>query len=241
MIELKQINKIYKQKMQFVHCLKDVSLRFNPREFSVIAGPSGSGKTTLLNILGLLDQPSSGRYLFDEAEMTTKSSRELADIRRQHIGFVFQSYNLMPVLTALENTAMVMELNGLKFQEYQPIALRTLESVGLKEMADRFPDQLSGGQQQRVAVARAIASRPKLVIADEPTANLDSKTAISLLDLMQKLNEEQGISFIFSSHDPLVIERAGRIIDLRDGAVVSDKTRLKEAKRSDQERIEQSA
>lgn len=222
MIKLNNINKIFKQKHQSFQALKDVSLDFDEGEFAVIAGPSGSGKTTLLNIIGLLDKATSGEYIFDDQSIAKKSSRSLADIRREKIGFVFQAYNLMPVLTALENTEMVMELSGLDKSSIRKAAMETLTAVGLGDLADRYPDQLSGGQQQRVAVARAIASKPRLVIADEPTANLDSATAVGLMELMEKLNQEHGVTFIFSSHDPEVISRAKRVIRLRDGQVVDD-------------------
>ena len=196
MIKIEKIKKILKQKHQSVHSLVDIDLEFERGGFTVIAGPSGSGKTTLLNILGLLDKPTSGTYFFDNENMINSSSRSLADFRRKKIGFIFQSYNLMPVLTALENTEMVMEINGVEKNERRQIALETLKNLGLADLGTRYPDQLSGGQQQRVAVARAIAAKPQLVIADEPTANLDSKSATALLDLMKSLNQQHGITFI---------------------------------------------
>ncbi|TMP40331.1 macrolide ABC transporter ATP-binding protein [Pseudoalteromonas citrea] len=222
MIKLTKINKIFADKHQSFHCLKDIDLSIDQGEFTVIAGPSGSGKSTLLNIMGMLDKPTSGNYLFDEKDVAQFSSNKLADIRRDKIGFVFQAYNLMPVLTALENTEMIMEFSGVSKKERKQRAIETLEAVGLGEFKNRFPAQLSGGQQQRVAVARAIAAKPLLVIADEPTANLDSQSTESLLDLMVSLNEKLGITFIFSSHDPRVIERAHRVIHLQDGKVMRD-------------------
>lgn len=222
MIKLTKINKIFADKHQSFHCLKDIDLSIGQGEFTVIAGPSGSGKSTLLNIMGMLDKPTSGNYLFDEKDVAQFSSNKLADIRRDKIGFVFQAYNLMPVLTALENTEMIMEFSGVSKKERKQRAIETLEAVGLGEFKNRFPAQLSGGQQQRVAVARAIAAKPLLVIADEPTANLDSQSTESLLDLMVSLNEKLGITFIFSSHDPRVIERAHRVIHLQDGKVMRD-------------------
>ena len=222
MIKLTKINKIFADKHQSFHCLKDIDLSIDQGEFTVIAGPSGSGKSTLLNIMGMLDKLTSGNYLFDEKDVAQFSSNKLADIRRDKIGFVFQAYNLMPVLTALENTEMIMEFSGVSKKERKQRAIETLEAVGLGEFKNRFPAQLSGGQQQRVAVARAIAAKPLLVIADEPTANLDSQSTESLLDLMVSLNEKLGITFIFSSHDPRVIERAHRVIHLQDGKVMRD-------------------
>ncbi|BBN83579.1 ABC transporter ATP-binding protein [Pseudoalteromonas sp. A25] len=222
MIKLTQINKIFSDKHQSFHCLKDLDLEVNQGEFTVIAGPSGSGKSTLLNIIGLLDKPSSGSYEFDGQDVAKLNSNRLADIRREKIGFVFQAYNLMPVLTALENTEMIMEFCNVDKKVRRQRAIETLEAVGLGDFKNRFPAQLSGGQQQRVAVARAIAAQPLLVIADEPTANLDSRSTESLLDLMQSLNEDLGVTFLFSSHDPRVIERAHRVIHLQDGQIVKD-------------------
>ncbi|MBE0370867.1 ABC transporter ATP-binding protein [Pseudoalteromonas sp. MMG013] len=222
MITLNKINKVFADKHQSFHCLKEIDLTVKQGEFTVIAGPSGSGKSTLLNIIGMLDQPTNGTYQFDNKEVAKFSNNKLADIRREKIGFVFQAYNLMPVLTALENTEMIMEFSGIDKKQRKQRAIETLEAVGLGEFKDRFPAQLSGGQQQRVAVARAIAAKPLLVIADEPTANLDSRATESLLDLMVSLNQKQGITFIFSSHDPRVIERAHRVIHLQDGKVIRD-------------------
>lgn len=222
MIQLNAIDKIYGTKTNPVHCLKSVNLTLSNKEFAVISGPSGSGKTTLLNIIGMLDVPSHGSYLLDGVDVSRISSKKRADIRLREIGFIFQAYNLMPVLTVRENTEMVLELQGMAKAKRHDISSEILDVLGLLEMADRYPSQLSGGQQQRVAVARAVASSPKLIIADEPTANLDSKTASSLLDYMLKLHHNRGVSFVFSSHDPLVIQRAHRHINLKDGAIVGD-------------------
>ncbi|WP_216628371.1 ABC transporter ATP-binding protein [Pseudoalteromonas caenipelagi] len=222
MIKLNQINKIFSDKHQSFHCLKDLNLEVKQGEFTVIAGPSGSGKSTLLNIIGLLDKPSSGSYEFDGQNVAKLNNNQLADIRREKIGFVFQAYNLMPVLTALENTEMIMEFCNVDKKVRRQRAMETLEAVGLGEFKNRFPAQLSGGQQQRVAVARAIAAQPLLVVADEPTANLDSHSTESLLDLMQSLNQELGVTFLFSSHDPRVIDRAHRVVHLQDGQIVKD-------------------
>jgi putative ABC transport system ATP-binding protein len=221
-VEVRNVTKVFEQKQLRVQALRELSLQVHGGEFTVIAGPSGSGKTSLLNIIGLLDQPSTGSVVFDRQDLSDSSMTELARLRRDHVGFVFQAYNLMPVLTALENTEMVMEFQGVAAPERRRIATQVLSDLGLQDLMHRYPDQLSGGQQQRVAVARAIASRPRLVIADEPTANLDSKTAESLMDLMVRLNAEHGITFVFSSHDPHVIRRAKRIVSLQDGQVVSD-------------------
>ncbi|AOZ02119.1 macrolide ABC transporter ATP-binding protein [Cupriavidus sp. USMAHM13] len=221
-IQLRGIGKVFRRKQQQVSALTDIDLGIRHGDFAVIAGPSGSGKTTLLNIIGLLDTPTAGHLAFCERPLSQASLAELARIRRDEIGFVFQAYNLMPVLTAAENTEMVMEFQGRPAAERRRVSREVLEQLGLGGLMHRYPDQLSGGQQQRVAVARAIASRPKLVIADEPTANLDSKSARNLMDLMVGLNEQAGITFVFSSHDPQVIERGRRVISLRDGRIVAD-------------------
>jgi len=222
LFEAQSLHKVFRQKNIEVHALSGISLRIDAGEFVVLAGPSGSGKSTLLNLLGLLDTPTEGQLRFAGQDLQHQSSADLALIRRDQIGFVFQAYNLMPVLTAQENTEIVMEFQGMPAPERRRISTELLGRLGLQEQMHRFPDQLSGGQQQRVAVARAIASRPRVVIADEPTANLDSVTATALMDLMVQLNKEQGISFVFSSHDPHVIQRARRVLTLRDGQIVSD-------------------
>lgn len=221
-VQLHGISKVFRQKHQSVNALNGIDLTIRRGDFAVIAGPSGSGKTTLLNIVGLLDTASSGQLSFCNRTLAHASLAELARIRRDEIGFVFQAYNLMPVLSAAENTEMVMEFQGRPAAERRKVSQEVLAQLGLKELMHRFPDQLSGGQQQRVAVARAIASRPKLVIADEPTANLDSRSARNLMDLMVRLNEEEGITFVFSSHDPQVIGRGKRVISLHDGLIVAD-------------------
>lgn len=223
-VEVRRVSKVFEQKHQRVPGLREVDLSVRSGDFTVIAGPSGSGKTTLLNILGLLDVPTEGSVLFDGRDLAAGSMAELSRLRRDHVGFVFQAYNLMPVLSAVENTEMVLEFQGVPAAERRRISSEVLGSLGLQELMHRYPDQLSGGQQQRVAVARAIASRPKLVIADEPTANLDSKTAEGLMDLMVRLNTEHGITFVFSSHDPHVIRRARRVVSLQDGRIVDDTT-----------------
>ncbi|MCB2181013.1 MAG: ABC transporter ATP-binding protein [Desulfobulbaceae bacterium] len=202
--------------------LHDINLTFARGEFVVVSGPSGSGKTTLLNIIGGLDEASDGEVRLEGQRLTGLPEKELSLVRRDHIGFIFQSYNLLPVLTARENIEYIMNLRGWRQKERR---LRTDEIAGkleIKTLLDKLPNQMSGGQQQRVAVARAVATKPKLILADEPTANLDSKSAEKLMDMMQRLNEEEKITIIFSSHDPLVINKAKHSIKLRDGKVVSN-------------------
>jgi putative ABC transport system ATP-binding protein len=212
----------YQQGSDVVHALRDVNLQIEKGDFAVIAGPSGSGKTTLLNMLGALDKPSSGRVWLDGCEITALSGHQKSNLRRDRIGFVFQFYNLIPVLTAYENTEFVMLLQDVPADERRKKTLSLLQKVGLEGLEKRKPHELSGGQQQRVAIARALASDPAVILADEPTANLDSQTEEGLLDLMEDLNREMGTTFLFSSHDPDVIKRAKRLIKLRDGVIVSD-------------------
>ena len=217
-----EVTKVYETRGVTTHALDGVSLQMDEGEFSAIAGPSGSGKTTLLNLLGALDTPTSGNVLLDGEELTTLDSAALAGLRLHKLGFVFQSYNLIPVLSACENVEFVMDLQGVEAGERKQRAREVLERVGLSGLEDKRPPEMSGGQQQRVAGARAIASRPRLVLADEPTANLDSDTAKRLLELMAELNQVEGITFLFSTHDPLVMEAAQRVVRLRDGRVVDD-------------------
>ena len=202
--------------------LRNVSLELEAGTFAAVAGPSGSGKTTMLNIASGLDRPTEGRVFVEDREVTGLAAGALSRLRLQRIGFVFQAYNLMPVLTAFENAEYVLMMQGMPAAERRDRVMAVLEQVGLEGLADRFPRELSGGQQQRVAIARAIASEPALVLADEPTANVDSKTGKALLDLMSQLNEDKGVTFLFSSHDPAVIRRAKRLIVLKDGAVAGD-------------------
>ena len=222
-IETKNISKQYKQADQDIIALNNVSVSFEKGEFTAIVGPSGSGKTTFLNSIGGLDSPTSGKVMIEEKEITGLSSNELIDFRLRNIGFVFQSYNLIPVLTAKENVEFIMLMQGLSESHRNKRSIELLNSVGLKAQLNRRPNQLSGGQQQRVAVARALASKPKFVLADEPTANLDSSSTANLLDIMSKLNKKEKTTFIFSTHDQRVIERANRIITLEDGKILSDK------------------
>ncbi len=221
-IELKNVNKIYNSSEVQVHAVNDVTLDFTEAEFAAIVGPSGSGKTTLLNMIGGLDQPTSGDIIIAGTNLSTLRSSQLIDFRLNHIGFVFQSYNLIPVLTAKENVEFIMTLQKWPEKEKNERTLELLNAVGLGDRINSKPGKLSGGQQQRVAVARALASRPKFVLADEPTANLDSKSATTLLEIMEKLNHESKITFIFSTHDPRVVKMAHRVITLEDGKVISD-------------------
>ena len=218
-IELKNVTKVYRQGALDVHALRGLNLTIKTGEFTAISGPSGSGKTTALNLIGALDKPTSGDIRLDGNDLKTMGQRELSHLRRDRIGFVFQAYNLMPILTAYENAETVLALQGVAAQKRKEIVMKLLEDVGLKGMEQRRPNQLSGGQQQRVAIARAMASAPAVILADEPTANVDSETASRLLDLMKKLNEEHGTTFVFSTHDPRVMESAKRLIRLVDGQI----------------------
>jgi len=219
-----RVTKTYHSNHLAVKALEQVNLRIGRGEFTTLAGPSGSGKTTLLNMIGGLDQPSSGTVTLEGARIDQSSSAELADYRLRHVGFVFQAYNLIPVLSARENIEFVMELQGVSADERRALSDEILQDVGLSEMANRRPAELSGGQQQRVAVARAIVSRPAIVLADEPTANLDSTTSKELIELMISLNHKREITFLISTHDPVVIQLAPRQITLRDGTIVGDES-----------------
>jgi putative ABC transport system ATP-binding protein len=205
-----------------VNAIRGIDLSIGRGEFTAIAGPSGSGKTTLLNIIGGLDRPTSGDVRVGETPLSELSPRELADLRLRRIGFIFQAYNLIPVLSARENVEYVLLLQGVGAAERRQRAAAALRDVGLEKEMERLPGKLSGGQQQRVAVARAIVSQPEIVLADEPTANLDQATGASLLDLMREMNEEKQITFIFSTHDSMVMERARRLINLIDGTIRED-------------------
>ena len=222
-IETNNLIKIYQQGDIEVKALNDVSINFQQGEFTAIVGPSGSGKTTFLNSIGGLDTPSSGKVVINNIDITNLKSNELIDFRLRNIGFVFQAYNLIPVLTAKENVEFIMLMQGDSASDRKSRAEELLNAVGLSDQINRRPGQLSGGQQQRVAVARALASKPKFVLADEPTANLDSTSTSNLLDIMHRLNKEENMTFIFSTHDQRVIDRAKRIITLEDGKILSDK------------------
>jgi len=221
-VECINVNKAYQQGQVTVQALKDVSLQIKKGEFLAVAGPSGSGKTTLLNMIGGLDRIDSGRIFVDSELFESMSQSQLANLRLHKIGFVFQAYNLIPVLSAIENVEYVMLLQGLPTHERRKKARAILDDVGLEGKYNRRPAELSGGQQQRVAVARAIVSDPSIVLADEPTANLDSKTGQGLLDMMKQMNAQKQITFIFSTHDRMVMEYARRLVKLRDGRLVDD-------------------
>ncbi|HOW41019.1 MAG TPA: ABC transporter ATP-binding protein [Bacteroidales bacterium] len=221
-IEITDVYKIYNSSEIKVNAVNGVSLDFEEAEFAAIVGPSGSGKTTLLNLLGGLDLPTSGKILIDGTDLSLLKSSQLIDFRMRNIGFVFQAYNLIPVLTARENIEFIMNLQKMSKASREERSFELLKAVGLDDRAGSRPSKLSGGQQQRIAVARALASKPRFVLADEPTANLDSKSASTLLEIMEKLNHEEKITFIFSTHDPRVVKMAHRIITLEDGKVVSD-------------------
>ncbi len=223
-IATKDLIKIYTETKVPVNALNGVSITFNEGEFTAIVGPSGSGKTTLLNMIGGLDNPSGGEVHINGTNITTLPSRQLIDFRLHHIGFVFQSYNLIPVLTARENVEFIMQLQGISKKEREQRSLELLDAVGLNDKVDNRPGDLSGGQQQRVSVARALASKPRFILADEPTANLDSKSTAELLDIMLKMNEQYKTTFIFSTHDQRVMDRARRIVTIEDGKVASDKS-----------------
>lgn len=222
LIRLRRVSKIYPLGTQRVVALDGVSLQIESGEFTVFAGPSGSGKTTLLNLVGCLDQPTEGAVLIDDRDVGRRTVRELADFRLRHIGFIFQSYNLIPVLTAAENAEFTLMLQKVPKADRRRRIEALFAELGIGGLEDRRPNDLSGGQQQRVAVARAMAANPRVILADEPTANLDSKTSEDLLRLMRRLNQEQGTTFLFSSHDPQVIELARRVIRLKDGRLEAD-------------------
>jgi putative ABC transport system ATP-binding protein len=221
-IELKKVEKFYSDSEVQVHAVRGIDLIFEEGEFAAIVGPSGSGKTTLLNMLGGLDVPTSGDIIIGDTHISQLKGSKLIDFRLHNIGFVFQSYNLIPVLTARENVEFIMQMQGVSSKARQKRTIELLEEVGLGDRLDSRPSQLSGGQQQRVAVARALASKPRFVLADEPTANLDSKSTENLLEIMEKLNKEENITFIFSTHDARVMKKARRVITIEDGKVITD-------------------
>ncbi len=221
-IEIKNLIKIYGETEVKVKAVNGIDLNFDKGEFAAVVGPSGSGKTTFMNMLGGLDSPTDGEIFIEGTRLNDFKPRELVDFRMLNIGFVFQAYNLIPVLTAKENVEFIMHLQGRPKKEREDRTRELLTAVGLGDRLNSRPAQLSGGQQQRVAVARALASKPKFVLADEPTANLDSKSTETLLDIMQELNREENITFIFSTHDNRVVKKARRVITIEDGKVVSD-------------------
>ncbi len=227
-VRLQDVIKTYRQGKVDVHAINRVSLEIENGDFAALCGPSGSGKTSILNLIGGLDVPTSGSVWVDNIDLSTLDNTELSEMRKNRIGFVFQAYNLIPVMTAYENAEFVLNLQGLSESECRERVMATLKAVGLEGLEHRRPDEMSGGQQQRVAIARAIVTSPAIVLADEPTANVDSHTAEALLDLMQQLNREQGITFLFSTHDQHVMDRARRIITIHDGRVEADKTEADE-------------
>ena len=223
--KLEGVTRLYQQDSIAVPALQGIDLEIVKRDFAVLVGPSGSGKTTLLNMIGGLDSPTEGRIWVDGNEIGRLTKAELSEVRLRKIGFVFQEFNLIPVLSAAENVEFVMLLQGVPQEERRTRAVGLLKDLGLEGLEHRRPQQLSGGQQQRVAVARAIAAEPIIVLPDEPTANLDSKAGGALMDMMRRLNTERGITFVFSTHDPMVVERARRVIHLRDGRIEADERR----------------
>jgi putative ABC transport system ATP-binding protein len=224
-VEINDVFRIYHDTEVEVNAVNGVSLSFEKGEFAAVVGPSGSGKTTLLNLIGGLDQPTKGEIIVAGHRLSELKPSELIDFRMEHVGFVFQSYNLIPVLTASENIGFIMNLQKWPGEKRKERTDELLKSVGLSDRKNSRPSQLSGGQQQRVAVARALATRPEFILADEPTANLDSKSTDTLLDIMEKLNREEEMTFIFSTHDSRVVKRARRVITLEDGRIISDERR----------------
>lgn len=224
-VQLKEVSKIYQQGKIEVRAVDQLSLDIQPGDFAALCGPSGSGKTSVLNLIGGLDLPSSGEVWVEQVNLATLSASALSHVRKNRIGFVFQAYNLIPVMTAYENAEFVLNLQGVDEAECRERVMAILNDVGLAGLENRRPDEMSGGQQQRVAIARAIVTQPAIILADEPTANVDSHTAEALLDLMQTLNQEKGITFLFSTHDQHVMDRAGRLIHLRDGQLEEDEVR----------------
>ncbi len=224
-IETEALSKVYVSGEIKVHALNSVDLKIQKGEFTAIAGPSGSGKTTFLNLISGLDSINSGIARLAGKNITSMTKKELSDFRRDHIGFIFQAYNLIPVLSAAENIEYIMLLQNVSPAERRERTLKVLKDVGLEGKEDRFPSQLSGGQQQRVAIARAIVSNPNIILADEPTANLDSETGSALLDLMHSLNRKRGITFIFATHDPKIMDKSDRLVIFKDGKIDSDLVR----------------
>jgi len=221
-IQINDLTKTYHDTEIPVHAVNGIDLSFEQGEFAAVVGPSGCGKTTLMNMIGGLEQPTSGKVIVDGSVMSELSSHNLIDFRLRNIGFVFQAYNLIPVLTAKENVEFIMQLQNWNKKEMDKRTISLLQSVGLGDKLNSKPNQLSGGQQQRVAVARALASKPKFILADEPTANLDSTATNQLLDIMENLNKEEQITFIFATHDQRVMDKARRVVTLDDGKVISD-------------------
>lgn len=225
MIKVEKVSRNYKTGESIVRALKQVSLEIQGGEFLSIAGPSGSGKTTLLNLIGCIDAIDEGEIIIDDQKVSTMNKEEKTTFRRQNLGFIFQTYNLIPVLSAYENVSFVLSLLDVAESEIKQRTYEVLREVGLEGMENRRPSRLSGGQQQRIAIARALVKRPQIILADEPTANLDSKTGEEILKLMKRMNEKYGTTFIFSTHDKMVMEYATRLVQLHDGSIVSDERR----------------
>ena len=221
-VKIENITRTYQIGKLETHALRGVSLSINSGEFTALVGPSGSGKTTLLQMIGCLDQPTSGHVIVDSKDVTKLNRNQRADMRKGHIGFIFQFFALIPTLTAYENVEMPLLLNGHSPKERRDRVMELLNAVDLTERANNRPDQLSGGQQQRIAIARALATKPALILADEPTANLDTENGRQVMDIMQKLNKDTGVTFIFATHDPRVIHYAKRVVTLEDGLIVKD-------------------
>ncbi len=221
-VKIENVTRVYQIGKLETHALRGVSLSIQNGEFTALVGPSGSGKTTLLQMIGCLDQPTKGSVIIDNKDVTRLNRNQRADMRKGHIGFVFQFFALIPTLTAYENIEMPLLLNGHSPQERRDRVTELLQAVDLADRANNRPDQLSGGQQQRIAIARALATKPALVLADEPTANLDTENGKQVMDIMKKLNKETGVTFVFATHDPRVIGYAARVVTLEDGLVVKD-------------------
>ncbi len=221
-VELVNVSKIFRSGGEEVHALRGIDLKVERGEFTAIAGPSGSGKTTLLNVISGIEKVDGGKVIFDGIPINGMDENALSDLRLHRIGFVFQAYNLIPTLTARENVEFILFLRGVGEKERRERVEKVFREMGIENLLDRFPHQMSGGQQQRVAIARAIVGEPDIVLADEPTANLDSRNSMAIIELMKNLNREKGITFLFSTHDPLIMENARRIVYLRDGEIVKE-------------------
>ncbi|NOY44022.1 MAG: ABC transporter ATP-binding protein [Deltaproteobacteria bacterium] len=225
LVELTAVEKVYRLGETRVHALRGVDLAVDTGEFVAVWGPSGSGKTSLLNLIGVIDEPTAGTVKVGGSDVAGLSENEKADLRNRHIGFIFQNFNLVPVLSALENVMLPLQIRGEPAKRVREKALHRLEQVGLAEFVRHRPDKMSGGQRQRVAIARALVTDPQIVIADEPTANLDSETSHRIIELMRRLNDEQGTTFIFSTHDPRLLDQVKRLIRLEDGRIVGEENR----------------
>jgi putative ABC transport system ATP-binding protein len=227
-IVTEKLKKDFRADGNIIHAVRNIDFTVKSGEFTAIVGPSGSGKTTFLNLISGLDTPTAGKIWLNDKQITEMSGNELSDFRRDHIGFIFQAYNLIPVLTVKENIEYIMLLQGITKEDRYNNVMDILKEIGMEGFEKRFPPKLSGGQQQRVAIARAMVSKPELILADEPTANLDQKTGAELLDMMRELNKKTGMTFLFSTHDPMVMERADRVVTLVDGQIAKDGSKTQE-------------